>query len=327
MLARKHLGALGLVLAAFCATGPAAADPAYPSKPLKLVVGIGVGSTTDALARIAGRRLSDAVGQPVVVENRPGAGGTIGAGAVAAAAPDGYTILFASSSLPTFPHFYPDMNFDPQAALAGAGALAQGGMVLLTRNNAPWNSVQDLVAYAKSKPADSVTYASAGIGSIAYLYSELFAQTTGMQLLHIPYKSSAAALTDLMAGQVDFVFDGPTTAITQVKSGNTKALAYSAQVRSPFMPEVPSMKEAGVAGFAERTWFGLMVPRNTPSEVVERLSQAILSFVDDPGYEAELASAMHEPLRQDAAAFQHMVDGEYAQWGDTIRAMRASASR
>lgn len=320
---KKSLSTVLLTLGTLCTALSVQAAGAYPDRPLKLVVGIGAGSTTDALARIAGRQLSQALGQPVVVENRPGAGGTIGAGAVASATPDGYTILFASSSLPTFTHFYPGMNFDPQTDLVGVGALAQGGMVMLTRQNAPWSSVQELVAYAKSKPADTVTYASAGIGSIAYLFSELFAQSADVQLLHVPYKSSAAALTDLMAGSVDFAFDGPTTAIPQVKSGHTRALAYSTESRSAFMPEVPSMAEAGVDGFAQRTWFGLMVPKATPQPVVDRLSQAILSFVDNADYRAELAAATHEPLRQDAAEFQRLVADEYATWGEVIQSIQA----
>ena len=187
------------VPAALQAQTPDAQANGYPQRPIKLLVGIGAGSTTDQLARIAARHLSDVLKQPVVVDNRPGAGGTLGAAAVASAPADGYTLLFTSSSLPTFGYFYDNLKFNPVKDLVGAGSLAQGGMALLTRANAPWKNLGELVADSKKRGAGAITYASAGIGSIAYLYSELLAQTAGIELLHVPYKSSAAALTDLLA--------------------------------------------------------------------------------------------------------------------------------
>ena len=202
--------------------------------------------------------------------------------------------------------------------LVGAGSLAQGGMALLTRANAPWKNLGELVADSKKRGAGAITYASAGIGSIAYLYSELLAQTAGIELLHVPYKSSAAALTDLLAGQVDVVFDGTTTAKAQLDVGLVRALAYSTGQRSSFLPDVPTMQEAGVNGFAQRTWFGISVPAKTPAGVVERLSAATLAVNDLPAFRKELAAAAHEPMKMEAAQFQQLIQGEYRQWGAII---------
>jgi len=315
-----------LLLAACLATGAmpsllhaqSSSEAAYPNRPIKLLVGIGAGSTTDQLARIAARHLAEALGQPVVVDNRPGAGGTLGAATVASAPADGYTLLFTSSSLPTFGYFYDQLKFNPVKDLVGAGGLAQGGMALLTRANAPWKNLGELVADSKKRGARSITYASAGIGSIAYLYSELLAQTAGIELLHVPYKSSAAALTDLLAGQVDIVFDGATTAKAQLETGRVRALAYSTTERSSFLKDVPTMQEAGVKGFAQRTWFGIMVPAKTPASVVARLSAATLTANDSPDYRKELSAAAHEPMKMTAAQFEQLVQDDYHQWGAVI---------
>ncbi|RMX08566.1 tripartite tricarboxylate transporter substrate binding protein [Corticibacter populi] len=301
---------------------PGRAALPYPSKPIKLVVGIAAGSTTDLLARVAARHLSDALGQSVVIENRPGAGGTLGVSSVATAAADGHTLLFVSSSLPTFPYFYSGLRFDPLKSFVYAGGLAQGGMVMLTRPDAPWQNLADLIAYAKSRPAEAVSYASAGVGSIAYLYSELFGHLTGLQFLHVPYQSSAAALADLLSGQVDFVFDGTTTALPQVQSGRTRALAYSDSRRTPFLPQVPTMQEAGAPEFSQRTWFGLAAPASTDAAIIEKISRAAQAFTASPTYQKELADAAHEPLTMTAAPFQQLIENDTSMWGDVIAKIR-----
>ncbi|MET4578853.1 tripartite tricarboxylate transporter substrate binding protein [Ottowia thiooxydans] len=296
----------------------------YPQRPIKLVVGIGAGSTTDLLTRIAARNLSEALKQPVVVENRPGAGGTLGAAAVATAPPDGYTLLFVSSSLPTFGHFYDNLKFDPVKDLVGAAGLAQGGMVMLTRPGAPWKNLAELVAYGKAKPDGTVSYASAGVGSIAYLYSELFAQNMGQKFLHVPYKSSAAALADLLAGHVDFVFDGTTTAKPMIDAGKVQALAYSSNRRNPFLPQVPTMQEAGVKDFDQRTWFGISAPRGTPQKILDRISKASATFTGQSAYRNELAGAAHEPMAMSAQAFERLVQDEARVWGKSIQQIRSN---
>jgi len=312
---RLSLLAAGLV----AAVAPAAFAQTYPSKTVTVVVGIGAGSNTDVLARIAARRLSERLKQPVVVENRAGAGGTIAAAAVAAAPADGYTLLWASSSVPLFPHMYDNLKFDTLKDLVGVGAVAEGGLVMLTRPNAPWKSLAELIQYGKSRPKGTITYASAGIGSNAYLFSEMFALAAGLELVHVPYKGSSAALTDVMAGQVDFVFDGPATAASQIEAGRVRGLAFSTRARSAFLPNVPTMDEGGVKGFAQRTWLGFFAPSATPKAVVDRLSDELQAIVTQPEFRRELAGAFHEPLRMSSADFTAMVRRETEEWGPRLK--------
>ena len=320
MLAIRLLGIASLGM--LCASHAGAQAPVYPLKPITVLVGIGAGSNTDVLARIAAKRLSERLKQPVLVENRPGAGGTIAAATVAGAPADGYTLLWASSSIPLFPHMYQNLKFDPIKDLIGVGGVAEGGLVMLTRPNAPWKSLADLIAYGKSKPKGTITYASAGIGSNAYLFSELFAQSAGLEFVHVPYKGSSAALTDVMAGQVDFVFDGPSTAIPQVKSGRVSAIAFSTKNRSAFMPDIPTMNEAGAKGFAQRTWLGFFAPVGTPKAVVQRLSDDIQGFVVEPSFRNELAAAAHEPMKMSSTDFSAMVSRESEEWALRLKTIK-----
>ena len=320
MLTIRLLGIASLGM--LCASHAGAQAPVYPLKPITVLVGIGAGSNTDVLARIAAKRLSERLKQPVLVENRPGAGGTIAAATVAGAPADGYTLLWASSSIPLFPHMYQNLKFDPIKDLIGVGGVAEGGLVMLTRPNAPWKSLADLIAYGKSKPKGTITYASAGIGSNAYLFSELFAQSAGLEFVHVPYKGSSAALTDVMAGQVDFVFDGPSTAIPQVKSGRVSAIAFSTKNRSAFMPNIPTMNEAGAKGFAQRTWLGFFAPVGTPKAVVQRLSDEIQGFVVEPSFRNELAAASHEPMKMSSTDFSTMVSKESDEWAVRLKTIK-----
>ena len=306
-------------LVMLCASRAGAQAPVYPVKPITVLVGIGAGSNTDVLARLAAKRLSERLKQPVLIENRPGAGGTIAAAAAAAAPADGYTLLWASSSIPLFPHMYRNLRFDPIRDLVGVGGVAEGGLVMLTRPNAPWKNLAELIAYGKSKPKGSITYASAGIGSNAYLFSELFAQSAGLEFVHVPYKGSSAALTDVMAGQVDFVFDGPSTAVPQVESGRVRAIAFSTKNRSAFMPNVPTMNEAGAKGFAQRTWLGFFAPVGTPKAIVDRLSEEIPGFVVDHSFRKELALVSHEPMKMSSTDFSAMVSRESDEWAVRLK--------
>lgn len=315
---RRLLASLCLAPLAFGAWGQAA----FPSKPVTVLVGIGAGSTTDALARIPTKRLAERLKQPVLVDNRAGAGGTIAAAAVAAAAPDGYTLLFGSSSVPLFPHMYDNLKFDPVKDLIGVAPVAEGGLVMLTRTNAPWKTLGEMIAFGKSRPKGAITYASAGIGSNAYLFSELFAQAVGLEFVHVPYKGSSAALADVMAGQVDFVFDGPATGVPQVEAGRVRALAFSTRNRSAFLPQVPTMEEAGVKGFAQRTWVGFFAPAGTPRAIVDRLSDELQAIVGQADFRRELAVAAHEPLQMSSADFSAMVRKETEEWGGRLKTIK-----
>lgn len=296
--------------------------PAYPSRPIQVIVGIGAGSNTDVLARVAARRLSERLRQPVVVENHPGAGGTIAAGIVASAAPDGHTLLWASSSIPMFPHMYDNLKFDPVRGLVGVGGVAEGGLVMVTRPDAPWKTVAELVAHGRARPKGSITYASAGIGSNAYLFSEIFGQATGLEFVHVPYKGSSAALADVMAGRIDFVFDGPSTAIPQVDAGRVRALAFSTKRRSPSMPNVPTMDEAGVKGYGERTWLGFFAPAGTPRPILDRLSAEIQAFVTQPAFRQELAGVAHEPWNVTGPELTELVRKEADEWAVKVKTLK-----
>jgi tripartite-type tricarboxylate transporter receptor subunit TctC len=299
------LGALG-------ASNPAAAQD-YPNKPVELVVGIGAGSTTDVTARVAAKFLSQQLKRPVIVVNKPGAGGTIGADYVAHAPADGYTLLWASGSLPAFHYLY-KLRFDPLRDLAPVGEVAQGGLVMITRPDAPWKNLAELVAYAKSKPPGTVTYASAGIGSNAQIFSEIFAQTTGLKFLHIPYKGSSAALTDVLDGTIDFVFDGLATSKPLIEAGRVHALAYSAATRSTFLPQVPTMAQAGVPQFSQRIWLGIFAPGGTPQPIIDKLSEATNAFVATPEFKHDMSSNFYEPFPLKSAAFAELMRKETAEW-------------
>jgi tripartite-type tricarboxylate transporter receptor subunit TctC len=319
MMGTAHACRALLAIGLMAGLVPAALGQAYPAKPVTVVLGIGAGSTTDVLARLASRRLADRLKQPVVVDNKPGAGGTIAAAAVAAAPADGYTLLFASSSIPLFPHMYDNLRFDPVKDLVGVGTVAEGGLVMLTRPNAPWKNLAELIEYGKSKPKGTITYASAGIGSNAYLFSEMLAQFTGLEFVHVPYKGSSAALADVLAGQVDFVFDGPATGAPQVESGRVRALGFSTAKRSATMPNTPTIAEAGVKGFAQRTWVGFFAPAATPKPVVDRISAELEAITATPEFRKELAAAFHEPLRMSAGEFTAMVRKETEEWGPRLK--------
>ncbi|MGE4370444.1 MAG: Bug family tripartite tricarboxylate transporter substrate binding protein [Burkholderiaceae bacterium] len=290
----------------------------YPNGPIRVIVGIGAGSNTDALGRLASTYLSERLGQPVVVQNKPGAGGTLGAEEVAKAKPDGYTLLWASSSIPMFPHLRENLRFDPINDLTGVGGVALGGLVMLTRPNAPWKSLAELIKYGKENPPRSITYASAGVGSNAHLFSEILAQSAGLELLHVPYKGSSAAVTDVMGGQIDFVFDGPSTAVGQIAAGNVLPLGFSTKERSSFLPDVPSVAEAGVDGYNQRTWLSFFAPAGTDKRIIEKLSQKIQEFVTDDKFRADLAKLSHEPYKLSADELTAMVAVEGKEWAKRL---------
>ncbi|MDO8280472.1 MAG: tripartite tricarboxylate transporter substrate binding protein [Burkholderiaceae bacterium] len=311
-----------LAQCASLASAQGSAAPAYPNRPIQVLIGIGAGSTTDVLGRLAARRLSERLKQPVVVDNRPGAGGTIAAATVAASQPDGYTLLWASSSIPMFPHMYDNLKFDPVKGLAGAGGVAEGGLVMLTRTDAPWKTLGEMISYAKTKPKRTITYASGGIGSNAHVFAELFSQAVGLEFVNVPYKGSSAALTDVMAGQIDFVFDGPSTAIPQVEAGRVRALAFSNKTRSSLMPNVPTLHEAGVTGYSQRTWLAFFVRAGTPKAIVDRLSEEIQAFVSDPSFKQELAGAFHEPWKISGSDLSELVRKEADEWGARLKTIK-----
>jgi tripartite-type tricarboxylate transporter receptor subunit TctC len=319
---RRAFGRALLGLAAALA-GPAAFAQAYPEHSIKLIVGIGACSSTDAISRLIARKLGERFAQTVVVDNRPGAGGTLGAEAGAKAPPDGYTLLSATSSIPIFRHTY-TLRFDPEKDLIPVGGVAKGAMVLIVRGDDRAPTIADLIARAKAKP-QSVSYGSAGVGSNAHLASEVFAQIAGVEFLHVPYKSSVAGMTDLLGGQVDFIFDALATVQPFIKSKAAKGLAVTTTERSSFLPELPTMSEAGVREFSHPVWYAVFAPAGTPSQVVGKLSREIRDIVAQPSFREELAKFGVEPFPVTSEALALQIRDESDAWSRKLKSMKLQA--
>ncbi|QGS33487.1 tripartite tricarboxylate transporter substrate binding protein (plasmid) [Cupriavidus metallidurans] len=268
--ALRMLAGAAIVVAAV-PTGSAFAADHWPSKPITLVVPFASGGTTDIIGRAVGQRLGEALGQPVVVDNRPGAGGTIGGALVARANPDGYTFLLATVAHTMAPGIYKTLPYDFQKDLEPIGMVALTPNVVLVNTSIPARNVQELIAYIKANPG-KVNYGSAGIGSTEHLSGELFRSATGTDISHVPYKGGAPMMTDLIAGQIQMAIETSPSANPHVKSGKVKALAVTSAKRSPAYPGVPTVAESGVPGYEVTTWYALMAPRGTPEPIRQRMS-------------------------------------------------------
>ena len=276
----KALGAIALAVAASAGL-PAFAADAWPSKPITLVVPFASGGTTDIIGRAVGQRLGEALGQPVVVDNRPGAGGTIGGALVARANPDGYTFLLATVAHTMAPGIYKTLPYDFQKDLEPIGMVALTPNVLIVNPSIPARNVQELVAYIKANPG-KVNYGSAGIGSTEHLSGELFRALTGTDISHVPYKGGAPMMTDLMAGQIQMAIETSPSANPHIKSGKVKALAVTSVKRSAAYPGVPTVAESGVPGYEVTTWYALMAPHNTPEPIRHRVSAELAKVLKQP---------------------------------------------
>ena len=246
----------------------------YPSKPIRIIVPYPPGGFNDTLARTLGQKLTESWHQPVMVDNRPGGGTTIGTNLAAKAAPDGYTLLIVSFAFAVNPALYASLPYDSDRDFTPVVLAASTPNLLVVNPQLPVKSVKELVSLAKSKPG-KLNYASAGNGSSNHLSMELFKSLTGTDIVHVPYKGSAPAVTDLIGGQVDLMFDNAPNVLQQIKAGKLRALAVSSKERSPFVKELPSVAEAGVPGFDVSVWFGVVAPAGTPAPVVARLNAEI----------------------------------------------------
>ena len=246
----------------------------YPSKPIKIVVPFTAGSATDIMARIVGEKLSAAWGQPVLVDNKPGAGGTLGAGIVAKSDPDGYTLLVVSTGHVVNPVLYNNLSYDTVNDFAGVIPLASLPNALVVPANSPFRTVRDLIDAAKAKPGQ-LNFASAGNGSATHVNAEKFRSITGIQITHIPFKGTPETLTETIAGRVDFMFTPVLASLPNVRDNRLRALAVSTAKRSSALPDVPTVAEAGVPNFAFDFWIGLLAPAKTPRDVVSKLNQEV----------------------------------------------------
>lgn len=291
----------------------------WPSRPVKLVVPFPAGGATDILGRALAQKLAESLGQPVVVENRPGAGGTLGSDIVAKAPPDGYTILMATTSTHSIaPSLYAKLPYDVATGFAPVVQVADSTNILVVGPSIPAKSVRELIALAKADPG-RLTYGSSGNGTIVHLTAVLFETMAGVKLTHVPYKGTALAMPDVMSGQVTMIFDSIVSAQPHLKSGKVRPLGVSGTRRSPLAPELPTIAESGLPGFASDTWFGVFAPANTPAPLVARLNADINAILRQPDFRERLATLGAEAAGGTPEAFATLVRDEGAKWARVVR--------
>jgi tripartite-type tricarboxylate transporter receptor subunit TctC len=295
------------------------AHAAYPDRPIKLIVPFGPGGFTDVAARILQKELQPVLGQPVVIENKAGAGSTIGTADVAKAAPDGYTLVMVSTTHVISPHLYKNMQYDALNDFTPVMKLAEGPYVLVVNEKAlPVKSVKELIAAAKAKP-NLIYYASSGNGSSQHLVGALFCSMAGAPLNHVPYRGSSQAMNDVLAGTVPVSFVGVPNALPAVKSGRLRALAVSTAKRYSEMPDVPTLDEAGVKGYDATIWLGLLAPPNTPRDIVDKLNAAITKVLSEPAARKLMGSAGVDVATSTPEQFGALLKTEYERWGKVVK--------
>jgi tripartite-type tricarboxylate transporter receptor subunit TctC len=304
----KQLGRIAVAALAALSSAVAGAQ-AWPAKPVKIVVPFTAGSATDIMARTFGQKLSEYWGQPVVIDNRPGAGGTIGAGIVAKSPADGYTLLVHSAAYAVNPAIYPDLPYDTRKEFVEIAPLGGQPNVLVVASGAGIKSVQDLVAQAKQKPG-AFNYASAGTGSGTHMNAEKFKLATGIDAVHIPYKGTPEALTDTMAGRVTYFFSPISAALPQLKDGKVVALGVSSAQRSSVLKDVPTIAESGVPGFDYNLWVGLFGPAGMPADLVERINRDVERALASPEIKERFANLGAEPMPMTPAQFRKFAADE-----------------
>ena len=295
------------------------AEPGYPTKPIRLIVPFAPGGSTDVLARLLAEALRPELGQPVIVENKAGAGGNIGGDFVAKAPPDGYTLLIAAAG-PTVinPSLYAMMPYDPAKDLRPVTLLIQEPNLMAINPKIPAKTVPEFIAYAKSRPTE-VSFGSPGNGSPAHLAGEWFNQLTGTTMVHVPYKGTGPALNDLIAGQIAMMIDNMPALWPHVQSGKLRALAVSTDKRATAAPDLPTVAESGVKGFAFGAWKGLMAPAATPPEIVERLHAAATKALAKPDFRKRLIDLGAEPVGNTPAQFAAVIKSETASWAALVK--------
>jgi tripartite-type tricarboxylate transporter receptor subunit TctC len=307
------------IVATLCATAFCSVNAqSYPIKPIKLVVPFAPGGFTDVVARILGLRLSTALGQQVVIENKPGAGSIIGTDFVAKSAPDGYTLVMVSTTHVISPWIYKNIPYDPLKSFTAVSKLVDSPYVLLVNPKVAATNVKEFIALAKAAP-DTIRYASSGNGSSQHLMASLFASMTGAPLKHIPYKGSAGAANDLIAGIVESSFAGVPNALAQVPQGRLRALAVTTAKRIPQLPDVPTLQEAGVPGYAASVWLALLAPAGTPPEIVNKLNFEIGKAMTHPETRDALYKAGVDVSPSTPQAMNDYMSQEMIRWGKVVK--------
>ena len=307
----------GALLGALLIPGAVLAQ-GYPSKPIRIIVPFAAGGAVDVVARAVGQRLSEQMGNPVIVEDKPGASANLGAEYVAKSQPDGYTLLIGANGLATNMTLFRNLGFDTAKDFAPVARIGYAPLVLVVQASSPAKTLKDLIAMAKSKPG-ALTYGSAGNGGSGHLASELLKSTAKIDVLHVPYKGGAPAMTDLLGGRISFMLNNPVEVLAQVKSGNLRALAVANAKRIPMLPDVPTFSEAGLPGYTASVWWGLVVPAKTPKAIVAKLSAETLKALENEGVKEKLThlGAVVDP--QDSQEFGKFLNEEIAKWAGVIK--------
>ncbi len=316
---RQSIGWMALVTSALCGTLTAAfAQTAYPSKPITLVVTYPPGGGADAMARLIAPKMGDALGQTIVVENKPGASGQIGAAAVAKANPDGYTLMLDASSFSVNPSLYPKLPYDSLKAFQPIGVVALFPNVVLVNANFPAKNMAELTAAAR-KAKDAVSYASSGNGSAQHLAGALFESAAKVDMIHVPYKGGGPALNDVIGGQVPLFFGNLASTLQHVQSGKLKALAVTSGKRSPILPDVPTLSESGLKGTEIYEWNAVFAPANTPEPVIKKLAAAFQQALDAPEVKARVAQLGGELQKSSPEQARTFIEQQINLWGRVVK--------
>jgi tripartite-type tricarboxylate transporter receptor subunit TctC len=302
----------------------AALAQSYPARPVKLVVAFAPGTTSDIIGRMFAERLSVSTGQPFVVENRTGAGGTIGAEFVASSAPDGHTLLVSTAALPVSAAVYRNLKYDTAKDFASVTVISHSPLALAANLNFPARSIAELIAYAKANPG-KVYFGSAGVGTSHHLTGEKFKLATGVDIVHVPYKGSGPAHIDLLAGQIQIMFDNIVALMPHFKAGKLRPLAVTSAKRNPQLPDVPSVQEAGVPGFETVAWFGLMAPAATPRDILMKLHAEVNKALTRPEVRQRLIDTGSEIIGNSPEAADRHLRDEVERWGVVVRAANVRA--
>jgi tripartite-type tricarboxylate transporter receptor subunit TctC len=314
---------MALALATACGSGAAlAAD--YPTKPIKIVVPYAPGGGADAVARIVAKKASETVGQAIVIENKGGAGAILGTDQVAKAEPDGYTLLLGQSGpISINPAVYKSLPYDPVKDFAPITMTTAYPYILVVNAELPAKTLQELVALAKSKP-DAMNYGSTGVGAANHLVAELFSSKTGTKMTHVPYRGTALAVGDLVAGQLTMVFADPISALPQIKAGKLRALAVTSLERSPVAPEVPTVAESGYPGFEALAWHGILAPAKTPPAVIKKLNEEIVKALKDPATNELLVKQAMQTVGSTPEEFAAFIQKDIAIWKGVAAAAKVT---
>jgi tripartite-type tricarboxylate transporter receptor subunit TctC len=296
---------------------PADAQPAYPSKPIRIISPFAPGGGNDVLARAVAQKLTENLKQQVIVESRPGANGIIGTEIAARAAPDGYTIVLVPSGHTVNPHIYKKLPFDPIKDFTPISLAGWSPLVLAIHPSLPVKNVKELIAFAKARPG-VLAYGTAGVGSSGHLAGAMFETMTGTKLTHVPYKGMGLALTDVIAGQVSMVFGTNLSTVPQVRSGRLRGLAITGAQRSPALPDLPTVAEAGVPGYEASLWYGFVGPARLPADIVRRLNTEIVAAVAQPDVKERLASQGVDARSSTPEEFARLIASDLQRWGKVV---------